>query len=205
MPQGHERPHAPATVGDQREESRPGPHHPLSPLGQAGSQLGPSPGAGRKLGGWGWARGLLLLETGESSRRGGGPQHEALGNSPRVGSAPACPGPRSPSRASAQVREDALGDADGPGQEALWRVPYQGCPQVSPSVLFSHPAPSLWGLKTLPYTVIRPTGTLSCIHPQSLLSPSLGADWTTPSLGTEDLCIVGPDAPASHSQLLRGG
>lgn len=56
----------------------------------------------------------------------------------------------------------------------------------------------------------RPTGTLTCIAPV-LCSPSLGADWTTPSLGTRQRTSAysGPmhllPLTASHGRLKQPG
>lgn len=147
-----------------------------------------------------------LERQGRVHGAGGGPQPRGPQGAPRVGSAPACPGPRSPSRASAQVREDALGDADGPGQGALWRSALSGVPAGVSFCSLQPSAPSLWGLKTLPYTVIQADRHPQLHPPPVTLKSILGGRLDHPITGdkAEDLCIVGPDAPASHSQLLTG-
>ena len=77
---------------------------------------------------------------------------------------------------------------------------------MSPSVLFGRQLPACGDSRPFLTLSSRPTGTLTCIRPQALFPSILGgrADRTIAGDKAEDLCIVGPDAPASHSQLLTG-
>ena len=129
------------------------PHHPLRPpFDGQGPQLGPSPGAGRKLGGWGWARGLLLPgETGESSRCG----RPAAATRPSGSSA--CRSITSMSWTTVPFTGLCTGQGSlpgqwgrGPGPGALWTGALTGVP-VGVSFCSLWPsAPSLWALQTLP-------------------------------------------------------
>ena len=131
-----------------------------------------------------------------------GPQEAA-----RVEASPACPGPRSPSRASAQVRAVSLGSGGGGlGQGPCGGGALTGAPMGVSFCSLRPSAPSLWALQTLPYAVIQADRHPHLHPPPVTLKSILGgrADHSIAGDKAEDLCIVGPDAPASHSQLLTG-
>ena len=186
------------------------PHHPLCPpFDGQGPQLGPSPGAGRKLGGWGWARGPLLPgQTGESSRCGRPAAATRPSGSSACGSITSMSWTTVPftGLCTGQGRRPGWwggGQGKGPrGVGALTGVP------VGVSFCSLRPsAPSLWALQTLPYAVIQ-AGRHPHLHPPPVtLKSILGGrgDRTIAGDKAEDLCIFGPDAPAHTHSFSRGG
>ena len=121
-----------------------------------------------------------LERQGRVHGAGGRPQPRGPQEAARVEASPACPGPRSPSRASAQVRAVSLGSGGGGlGQGPCGGGALTGAPMGVSFCSLRPSAPSLWGLKTLPYAVIQadrhphlhpPPGTLS-VHPWGQSGP----------------------------------